>query len=74
MNERYNFEDNVRARYSPVMFELIQKTFKYLPLASVIQGKVYVTHGGLFPYSDVTLDEIKGYVACFFLPHCGACV
>jgi serine/threonine-protein phosphatase 5 len=65
MNEKYNFENNVRARYDPVIFELVQKTFKYLPLASVIQSKVYVTHGGLFPFEDVTLDEIKGY-ALFF--------
>jgi serine/threonine-protein phosphatase 5 len=57
--QRYSFEDNMRAKYSSTMFELVQKSFKYLPLASIIEGKVYVTHGGLFPYEDVTIDEIR---------------
>jgi diadenosine tetraphosphatase ApaH/serine/threonine PP2A family protein phosphatase len=49
----------MRAKYSATMFELVQKTFKYLPLASVIEKSVFITHGGLFPFEDVTLEEIR---------------
>jgi len=38
--------------------DLFSEVFNYLPLAAVINSKVFVTHGGLFSRDDVTLDEI----------------
>jgi Ca2+-binding EF-hand superfamily protein/diadenosine tetraphosphatase ApaH/serine/threonine PP2A family protein phosphatase len=60
MNERYSFEKHCRETYkSAVVYELIQLMFLSLPMATLINQKVLVLHGGLFPYDDVTLDELR---------------
>jgi Ca2+-binding EF-hand superfamily protein/diadenosine tetraphosphatase ApaH/serine/threonine PP2A family protein phosphatase len=60
MNERYSFERHCRETYkSCVVYELIQQLFLRLPLCTLINKKVLVLHGGLFPYDDVTLDELR---------------
>eukprot|EP01105_Mastigella_eilhardi_P020635 TRINITY_DN4929_c0_g1_i1.p1 TRINITY_DN4929_c0_g1~~TRINITY_DN4929_c0_g1_i1.p1 ORF type:complete len:815 (+),score=180.69 TRINITY_DN4929_c0_g1_i1:295-2445(+) len=62
MNEKYHFQQQLLARYGEqqgmVLFDLLQKTFKEFPLATVINDKIFVTHGGLCEYDDVTLDEL----------------
>lgn len=45
MNEKYKFEDQIRQRYDSEIFELIQDTFKLLPLAATIEDKVFILHG-----------------------------
>ncbi|CAG8709916.1 5756_t:CDS:2, partial [Ambispora leptoticha] len=59
MNKVYGFEGEVKAKYSDTMFDLFAETFATLPLAHLINGKIFVTHGGLFSRDDVTLDEIR---------------
>jgi protein phosphatase len=59
MNEKYAFEEEVRSKYAPDMFDLIQTAFCLLPLASLIQKTVLVVHGGLFREEGITLDMIK---------------
>jgi protein phosphatase len=58
MNEKYHFEDQIRQRYDPELYDLIADTFLLLPLCTLIEHKVLVLHGGLFQFTDVTLDEI----------------
>ncbi|KAI8638877.1 Metallo-dependent phosphatase-like protein [Parasitella parasitica] len=59
MNKVYGFEGEVKAKFSDMMFNLFSETFNALPLAHVIENKIFVTHGGLFSRDNVTLDEIR---------------
>lgn len=57
--EKYDgspYRDPTRARRLLRMFELV---FDEIPLSAVIQGKVFVTHGGL-PGSRLNLQHING--------------
>lgn len=58
MNRIYGFEGEVKAKYDDKIFDLFLEVFGQLPLASVIEDKVFVTHGGI-PVVPVTLDEIR---------------
>lgn len=46
-------------RYNPQMSEFFNQIFNWLPLAHVINNKIFVVHGGLFSSDDVTLDELR---------------
>ncbi|MGH0114948.1 UNVERIFIED_CONTAM: hypothetical protein FKN15_065872 [Acipenser sinensis] len=59
MNQMYGFEGEVKAKYTPQMFELFSEVFQWLPLAQSINGKVLVMHGGLFSEDGVTLDDLR---------------
>ena len=59
MNKIYGFEGEVKAKYDDKIFELFLEVFCYLPLAAVIENKVFVTHGGLSTTEGVTLDDIR---------------
>ncbi|KAJ1950826.1 Palmitoyl-protein thioesterase 1, partial [Linderina pennispora] len=51
MNQLYGFEGEVKHKY-PVhgkrLFGLFQETFEAMPIAHLIQEKVFVVHGGLY--------------------------
>jgi diadenosine tetraphosphatase ApaH/serine/threonine PP2A family protein phosphatase len=59
MNKIYGFEGEVRSKLSDTFVELFAEVFCCLPLAHVINGKVFVVHGGLFSTDGVKLDEIR---------------
>ncbi|CAF1120711.1 unnamed protein product [Adineta ricciae] len=59
MNQMYGFEGEVKAKYTPQMFQLFTEVFNYLPLCHCINSKVLVMHGGLFSKDDVTLKDIR---------------
>ena len=59
MNKIYGFEGEVKAKYDDKIFELFLEVFSYMPLASVVGGKVFVTHGGLPTEPGVTLSDIR---------------
>ncbi|KAI9594917.1 Metallo-dependent phosphatase-like protein [Syncephalis fuscata] len=59
MNRMYGFEGETKSKFSELMYKLFCETFDTLPLAHVVQHKLFVVHGGLFSRDDVTLDEIK---------------
>lgn len=60
MNQIYGFKGEVHAKVDKAAsYEVFQEVFCHLPLCSVIGGKVFVTHGGLFSNDDVTIDQIK---------------
>jgi serine/threonine-protein phosphatase 5 len=48
MNNIYGFRNEVEAKYNRKVFELFTEVFCWLPLAAVINKKVFVVHGGLF--------------------------
>lgn len=59
MNKIYGFEGEVKAKYDNVLVELFAEVFCCLPLAHVLNGRVFVVHGGLFSSDGVTLDDIR---------------
>ena len=59
MNKIYGFEGEAKAKYDDKIFELFLEVFCHLPLAAVIENKVFVTHGGLPADEGVTLDDIR---------------
>jgi len=59
MNRIYGFEGEVKAKYDDKIFTLFLEVFEWLPLAAVVGGKVFVTHGGLPTDSSVMLEDIR---------------
>uniref|UniRef100_A0A2P2KHW9 Serine/threonine-protein phosphatase 5 n=1 Tax=Rhizophora mucronata TaxID=61149 RepID=A0A2P2KHW9_RHIMU len=59
MNRIYGFEGEVRSKLSETFVELFAEVFCCLPLAHVINEKIFVVHGGLFSVDGVKLSDIK---------------
>ncbi|XP_031120729.1 serine/threonine-protein phosphatase 5 isoform X1 [Ipomoea triloba] len=59
MNKIYGFEGEVRSKLSETFVELFAEVFCCLPLAHVINGKIFVVHGGLFSVDGVKLSDIR---------------
>lgn len=62
MNKIYGFHGEIKHKYDDKIMYLFSKLFQSLPLAAVIEKKVFVVHGGLSTQNEgvVTLDEIRG--------------
>jgi serine/threonine-protein phosphatase 5 len=58
MNVNYGFFGEVLYKYDKEVMGHFTAAFNWLPLAATINGKVFVTHGGLFERNDVTLADI----------------
>ena len=58
MNQMYGFEGEVKTKYCAEMVDIFTDCFCYLPLAHVINDRVFCVHGGLFGDDNVTLDAI----------------
>ncbi|CAN1140467.1 Serine/threonine-protein phosphatase 5 [Linum perenne] len=58
MNKIYGFEGEVHSKLDDKFVELFAEVFCCLPLAHVINGKEFVTHGGLFSVDGVKLSDI----------------
>lgn len=59
MNKIYGFEGEVKAKYDQTIFDLFLEVFCQIPLAAVVGGKVFVTHGGIPTTPGVTLKDIE---------------
>merc|ERR1719462_1044662 len=59
MNQLYGFEGEVTNKYDEPLYQLFCEAFCALPLAHLINDKVFVVHGGLFSTDGVTLDQIR---------------
>lgn len=59
MNKIYGFEGEVRSKLSETFVELFAEVFCCLPLAHVLNKKVFVVHGGLFSVDGVKLSDIR---------------
>jgi len=58
MNKMYGFEGEVKSKYSSKMADLFTEIFNYLPLAHLVNNKIFVCHGGLFKEDGITLERI----------------
>eukprot|EP00249_Psilotum_nudum_P021502 c28129_g1_i1 orf=695-2140(-) len=59
MNKIYGFEGEVKSKFNETMADLFTEVFCCLPLAHILNGKVFVVHGGLFSMDGVTLSDIR---------------
>eukprot|EP00919_Chromeraceae_sp_WS-2016_P034868 GHVR01082596.1.p1 GENE.GHVR01082596.1~~GHVR01082596.1.p1 ORF type:complete len:217 (-),score=36.92 GHVR01082596.1:75-725(-) len=59
MNKVYGFYGEISAKYEVQLYNLFTEAFRWLPLAHVLNKRVFVTHGGLFSRDDVTLEELE---------------
>jgi serine/threonine-protein phosphatase 5 len=60
LNKVYGFEGEMKAKYSPELFDLCHDVFRALPLGHILGGKVFLVHGGLFSKDGVTIADING--------------
>mmetsp|Transcript_6406 Transcript_6406/g.14733 ORF Transcript_6406/g.14733 Transcript_6406/m.14733 type:complete len:337 (+) Transcript_6406:66-1076(+) len=58
MSRAYGFEDEALLKYPRNVFDAFQDVFSQLPLASLINKSVFVTHGGLFRSPGVSLEDV----------------
>jgi len=58
INRIYGFYDECKKRYDRKIWKLFGETFNYLPVAAVIEGKIFCTHGGLSP-KLFSLEQIQ---------------
>lgn len=61
LNKMYGFEGEVKAKYDDQIYELFSALFNSLPLAHVINKKVFVVHGGLFSKDNVTIKDLRSF-------------
>ncbi len=60
MNKIYGFLGEIKHKYDDKVMDVFSRLFQALPLAATIEGKVFVTHGGLSTQDGgVSLDEIN---------------
>lgn len=59
MNKIYGFDGEVKHKFNATLVEVFRETFRWLPLAHVLDNKVLVVHGGLFSKDGVKLADIK---------------
>jgi serine/threonine-protein phosphatase PP1 catalytic subunit len=58
INRLYGFRDDCNNRYGSGVWERFCELFNYLPLAAVVDDKIFCVHGGLSPRLE-SLDQIR---------------
>ncbi|CAB1105840.1 unnamed protein product [Ectocarpus sp. CCAP 1310/34] len=63
-NKIMGFEEEIFEKYAGpngrLLLRACHQLFDALPLCALIQERIFVVHGGLFPHDGVTLNHIKG--------------
>eukprot|EP00904_Undaria_pinnatifida_P006940 jgi/Undpi1/3376/HiC_scaffold_15.g06749.m1 len=63
-NKLMGFEEEIFDKYpgpnGRMLLRACHQVFDALPLCTLIQERIFVVHGGLFPHDGVTLNHIKG--------------
>lgn len=59
MNRVYGFEGECKAKYSERLFKVFSESFSALALATLVGGRFFVLHGGLFSDDDISLDDVR---------------
>ncbi len=54
----YGFQKECLQKYNHVVFAMFGEMFCHVPVCSIVAGKIFVVHGGLFHRPGVTLDDI----------------
>lgn len=60
MNEHYGFEKEVLTKYNKNILNDFRLLFDCLPLAAILENKIFVVHGGLGPKSSqMSINELN---------------
>eukprot|EP01029_Cantina_marsupialis_P016618 TRINITY_DN3707_c0_g1_i2.p1 TRINITY_DN3707_c0_g1~~TRINITY_DN3707_c0_g1_i2.p1 ORF type:complete len:190 (+),score=67.99 TRINITY_DN3707_c0_g1_i2:593-1162(+) len=59
MNAMFGFFGELSAKYDSSVKSMFIDTFKWLPIAAVLEKKVFVCHGGLCREDGVLLEDIE---------------
>ena len=70
INRIYGFYDECKRRYSISLWKVFSDVFNCLPVAALIDEKIFCMHGGLSPAIE-TLDQIKTIDRKQEVPHDG---
>lgn len=59
LSQNYGFYDECMKKYgSAAVWKCFTDLFDYLPLAALVDGRIFCVHGGLSPQTD-SLDTIR---------------
>lgn len=58
MNAIFGFQAEAKLKYNEEVFSMFGEAFRHLPLATVINGSVFVVHGGLSSRVPLGLAEV----------------
>ncbi|KAJ6238062.1 serine/threonine-protein phosphatase pp1 isozyme 2 [Anaeramoeba flamelloides] len=58
INQNYGFYAECISRYSPLVYKAFSDCFNVLPLAAIIDDRIFCVHGGLSPELD-SIERIK---------------
>ena len=58
VNKLYGFYDECKRKYSVKVWKTFNDTFRCLPVAAVIENKIFCCHGGISPHLQ-SLDQIR---------------
>lgn len=61
LNRIYGLGDEISRKYpfnNDSIYQSFQRVFRSLPVSTVVNGKVFITHGGL-PATPINLDELQ---------------
>lgn len=59
MTKIYGFEGEIRHKMDNTILNIFHECFCLLPLAAVLEDKVFIVHGGLAADDDVTLADVR---------------
>ncbi|GAW81701.1 serine/threonine protein phosphatase 5 [Plasmodium gonderi] len=59
MNKLYGFLGELQEKYDEKMHVLFSDSFKFLPLAYVLNDSIFICHGGIPSKTETTLEDIE---------------
>jgi serine/threonine-protein phosphatase 2A catalytic subunit len=69
--QTYGFMDECMRKYENTnVWKMLTDLFDFLPVAAVVEGKIFGTHGGLSPHFTA-LDEVRNLDRFQEIPHEG---
>lgn len=68
MNEEYGFDVETITKYDRNIYSLFCQCFNALPLATIINDKIFVVHAGLPRQRGVTIGDLQGIYRCREIP------
>jgi serine/threonine-protein phosphatase PP1 catalytic subunit len=70
MSSRYGFKSECKSRVSKAIYKTFTSTFRYLPLACILNGAMFCVHGGISP-SLRTIADLDSLAKPVSLPQEG---
>ncbi|SIO73197.1 protein phosphatase 5 [Babesia microti strain RI] len=59
MNKCYGFKGEMLSKYDDKLYTLFSESFCFLPLSYIINGKIFIVHGGLFSDDGIKIEQLE---------------